>query len=87
MIKGYCRLIKLTSLLLNGIHFAVDHVFCLVQGKSGCISLKVGGHNPPPLPFRLCYGMEYPFWTTVIKASMLGMVYLDLTARPLLLGY
>ena len=36
----------------------------------------------PPRFCHLCYGMEWPFWTTVVKAAMLGMVYLDLTARP-----
>ena len=47
-----------------------------------------GGYDHGPLtPSRfchLCYGMEWPFWTIVIKAVMLGMVYLDqsLTARP-----
>ena len=50
-------------------------IFWLIQGKSGCVSL-------PPRFCHLYYGMEWPFWTTVIKAAMLGMVYLDLTARP-----
>ena len=48
----------------------------------GVSALKKGGGGPRQ--FRhLCYGMEFecPFWTTVIKAAMLGMVYLDLTAR------
>ena len=75
MIKGYCMQTGKIDKFI---------VFCLVQGKNGCVSREKWGTMPPPPPPS---SMEWPFWTTVIKTSMLGMVYLDLTACPLLLGY
>ena len=52
----------------------------------GVSALNKWGAMPPPPPppgrfHHLCCGIEWPFWTTVIKVAILGMVYLDLTAR------
>ena len=46
----------------------------LTRQKVGVSALKSGGPWPSPSPFRLCYGMEWPFGTT--KAAKLGMVIL-----------